>query len=278
MTEIVKSEPQSMIVSSLDDIMRISKIFYESKLFFDTGTEAQAIVKVMAGHEIGMPPFASMNGIDIIRGKVCIKPSLLSAKLKGSDKYDYRIIEQSNTQCSIDFLERGLRIGTVTFTMQDAQKMGLHDKDNWKKQPAVMLYWRALSKGIRQFCPDLYGGTTVYTREEVEVDTKEIVEDAPEILAEKAVIDPEPPKAKPLSGIQKKNIMAIATKNGFNKEQLAILIESGGYGKLEELTNEYYDDIVRFVESAVVTPPPTDTAIAGDALFAPEPDPQEYGR
>jgi hypothetical protein len=52
------------------------------------------------------------------------------------------------------------------FTIQDAEKMGLTSKDNWKKQPAVMLQWRACAQLIRQVYPDLING--LHATEEIE--------------------------------------------------------------------------------------------------------------
>jgi hypothetical protein len=52
--------------------------------------------------------------------------------------------------------------------MRDAEAMGLAGKDNWRKQPAVMLYNRAMSKGARQFCPDVFFGVAVYSEGEIE--------------------------------------------------------------------------------------------------------------
>jgi hypothetical protein len=54
---------------------------------------------------------------------------------------------------------------TVGYKWSEAVSMGLTGKDNWKKQPSVMLYWRAFSKGANRVCPDLISG--MYTTEEV---------------------------------------------------------------------------------------------------------------
>lgn len=53
----------------------------------------------------------------------------------------------------------------VRYTYKDAQALGLVSKDNWKKQPGVMMYWRCFSKGANRVCPDLIGG--LYTTEEL---------------------------------------------------------------------------------------------------------------
>jgi hypothetical protein len=73
----------------------------------------------------------------------------------------------------------------VSYTYSDARNLGLTAKDNWKKQPAVMMYWRCYSKGANRVAPDLING--LYTTEEVASFTKgapniEITEDGDAIV------------------------------------------------------------------------------------------------
>ncbi|NJO31398.1 MAG: recombinase RecT [Richelia sp. SL_2_1] len=44
---------------------------------------------------------------------------------------------------------------------------GLLGKDNWKKWPSDMMFARALTRGARRYCPDVFGGPA-YTKEELE--------------------------------------------------------------------------------------------------------------
>lgn len=57
------------IYKDFDGLQRAAMALQKSGYFQDVKTEAQAIVKVMAGSELGLPPFASMTGIHIIQGK-----------------------------------------------------------------------------------------------------------------------------------------------------------------------------------------------------------------
>lgn len=165
MSNVVKSELVSLSVS---DMKSLGEIFIKSGLFGNQLSEAQAVVKIMAGREIGLEPFAAMQGIDIISGKVVMKPIVMAARIKASGKYDYRILTETAERCEISFYQGADCIGTSVFTIRDAEAMGLAGKDNWRKQPAVMLYNRAMSKGARQFCPDVFFGVAVYTEGEIE--------------------------------------------------------------------------------------------------------------
>ena len=68
------------IYDNFDNLERAATALYKSGYFQDARNEAQAIVKVMAGSELGLPAFASMAGIHIIQGKPVLgsnKSSLL---------------------------------------------------------------------------------------------------------------------------------------------------------------------------------------------------------
>ena len=153
----------------ISELMNLAKAFAESGMFADTKSAAQAIVKIQAGQEIGIPPFASMTGIHIIQGKPTIGAGLIASRLKGSGKYDYRVVEASEKVCSIDFFQGNTKIGNSTFTIEDARKALTKNID---KFPKNMLFARAISNGVKWYCPDIFSGP-VYVPEEMQVVTTE---------------------------------------------------------------------------------------------------------
>lgn len=144
------------------EAMSIGKAFAESGMFPDIKSAAQAIVKIQAGQEIGIPPFAAMSGIHIIQGKPTIGAGVMASCVKGSGKYDYRVVESTEQVCSIDFFQGKEKIGNSTFTITDAKKAGTKNLD---KFPKNMLFARAMSNGVKWFTPDVFAGP-VYTPEE----------------------------------------------------------------------------------------------------------------
>jgi hypothetical protein len=146
------------------DIMSIGKAFAESGMFTDIKSAAQAIVKIQAGQEIGIPPFAAMSGIHIIQGKPTIGAGLIASSIKGSGKYDFRVVEHSEKVCSIEFFQGKESLGISTFTIEDAKKAGTKNID---KFPKNMLFARAISNGVKFYTPDVFSGP-VYTPEEME--------------------------------------------------------------------------------------------------------------
>ena len=153
----------------ISELMNLAKAFAESGMFSDTKSAAQAIVKIQAGQEIGIPPFAAMTGIHIIQGKPTIGAGLIASRLKGSGKYDYRVVEASEKVCSIDFFQGNTKIGNSTFTIEDAKKALTKNID---KFPKNMLFARAISNGVKWYCPDIFSGP-VYVPEEMQVVTTE---------------------------------------------------------------------------------------------------------
>lgn len=147
----------------ITEIISIGKAFAESGMFADTKSAAQAIVKIQAGQEIGIPPFAAMTGIHIIQGKPTIGAGLIASRVKGSGKYDYKVIQNDETKCSIDFYQGGEKIGNSTFTIEDAKKAGTKNLD---KFPKNMLFARAISNGVKWFTPDVFSGP-VYVPQEM---------------------------------------------------------------------------------------------------------------
>lgn len=150
------------------DMMSIAKAFAESGMFTDCKSVAQAVVKIQAGKEFGIQPFASMSGIHIIQGKPTIGAGLMAARVKGYGKYDYKVVKHDDTICSIEYYakENGAKelLGVSTFTIEDAKKAGTKNLD---KFPRNMLFARAMSNGVKWYVPDIYE-TPVYVPEEME--------------------------------------------------------------------------------------------------------------
>jgi hypothetical protein len=145
------------------DVMTLGATLAKSGYFTDAREAAQAVVKILAGQELGIGPIAAMTGVYLVNGRVAIGANLMAAAVKRSGRYDYRVAELSDTRCTVLFFERGQQIGESTFTYEDAKKAQTKNLDRF---PRNMLFARALSNGVRWFCPDVFF-TTVYTPDEM---------------------------------------------------------------------------------------------------------------
>ncbi|HRU95549.1 MAG TPA: hypothetical protein P5195_10000, partial [Anaerolineae bacterium] len=92
--------------------------------------------------------------------------NLMGAAVKRSGRYNYRVLELTDEAAEIEFYEDGKAIGRSRFTLDDAKKAGLNTSDNWRKYPRNMLFARALSNGVKWYCPDVTGGPA-YTPDEL---------------------------------------------------------------------------------------------------------------
>ena len=166
------STDTDLMLTSLDEIERVAVCCAESGYYKDVRDASQAVVKMLAGREMGIGPIRALSEIHIIEGKPCASATAIAANVKKSGRYDFRVRERSNERCELEFFERGpgpegyVAVGTVGWTLEDAQRAGLSGKANWKKYPRAMLFARALTEGVRTFCPDAAGGV-VYTPEEL---------------------------------------------------------------------------------------------------------------
>ena len=158
------------IYNQFDQLQRAALALYKSQYFTDAKSEAQAIVKVMAGAELGIPPFASMTGIHIIQGKPALGANVIATLIKNDPRYNYRVLEMSDTVCRIQFYESGEPCGVSEFTATDARKAGTKNMD---KFPKNMLFARAISNGAKWYTPGIFGGAPVYTPDELGADVDE---------------------------------------------------------------------------------------------------------
>lgn len=206
------------IVRSVDDLARIGKMMAVSGYFQDAREAAQAAVKVQAGMEMGFGPFTSMTGIHIIQGRPSVGANLMASAVKTNPRYDYRVREMTDQACRIEFFEivNGKResIGVSEFTLADGKKAGTKNLD---KFPRNMLFARAMSNGIRWFCPDAFNGSTVYTPEELGADVDEdgnIIE-----IPRVEVIHPKAEPEPVITAEKCENAPETAPKKDFDEEE-----------------------------------------------------------
>lgn len=180
------------------DTMTLGKVLSQSGYFADARDAAQAVVKVLAGRELGFPPIASMRGIHIIKGQVALSANLIAAAIKRSKPaYNYRILEITADVCRIAFFEDGEEVGISTFTRAEAKAAGTQNLEKFARN---MLFARAMTNGARWYCAGIFGGP-IYTPEELgaPVDGEGDVIDLPHATPEPEPLRAQPPVARVLT-------------------------------------------------------------------------------
>src|SRR3989304_1985644 len=105
-------------------LSELGQVLVKSGFFADSRDASQAIVKVLAGRELGFGPIASMTGFYIIKGRVSMSANLMAAAVKRSGRYDFRVRKLDNDEVVIEFLEHigneWVSLGVSSFTIEDA--------------------------------------------------------------------------------------------------------------------------------------------------------------
>lgn len=192
---ITKYQPVQL--NTLEDVITLGKVMAASGMFKDVKDAAQAVVKIEAGLELGIPPVVALSKIYIIEGKPSMAPELMAARIKSSGEYDYTVKKLDADGCELEFTRNGKAIGISTFAREDAEAAQLQKKDNWIKYFRNMCFARAMSNGARWYCPHLIAGA--YVPEElgaaVNEDGEVIVREA--ATPEPAQSNPQHPRSQP---------------------------------------------------------------------------------
>lgn len=165
--------PHSVKLETIEDALKIGAILAQSGYFKDSRNEQQAVVKILAGIELGLPPVAALQGIFLVDGKLSLSASTCAALVKRSGKYNYKVRRHTDQECTIEFYEKWSDsweiVGESTFTIQDAQRAGLANKQNWRNYTRAMLFARAITQGSRWYCADIFSGA-IYSPDEINPD------------------------------------------------------------------------------------------------------------
>src|SRR3990167_434842 len=87
----------------LKEPMAIGEVFAKSGMFPDVKTQAQAVVKILAGREMGLTPFESMNSMYIVNGKIAVMSNAIASIVKKGGKYDYKVDKLDDKECTLSF-------------------------------------------------------------------------------------------------------------------------------------------------------------------------------
>jgi hypothetical protein len=274
------------------DVMTLGKILSESGYFADARGAAQAIVKVLAGRELGFGPIASMVGIHVINGKPTIGADMLAKAVKRSGRYDYRVKHLDDTKCELVFLERQgdawQQSGVSTFTAEDARRAGTKNTD---KFPRNMLFARAMSNGVKWYCPDAVG-LTVYDPSELPDDgpaltlvntaTGEIHEPAPAPIAQAEPAGPPPASRTTLNVLHGLGTQLYGKEWDAKRKELVVAVSKGAATSSNDLTQNEAQRIIdgirakldarprdAMIDSIAKLPPAPGAAQATAELFGP---------
>lgn len=147
----------------------------QAKALVDSGflpssvnTPQKAVAIMMLGRELGIAPWAALTSVNVIQGKPTVSPQLMLALINRSGQLEDMTVQGDERGCTVAMKRKGRTEHTEEFTMQDATTLGLTGKDNYRKQPATMLKWRAVAACARVVFADVILG--LYTPDEMGAD------------------------------------------------------------------------------------------------------------
>lgn len=131
-------------------------------------TPEQAVIILLKGRELGLPPMQSFSSIAVINGKPTISAELmLNLIYRNVPGAKINVIETNNDRCTIEATRPGGSPTRFTFSTEDAKVAGLLGKGPWVTYKAAMLRARCTSAMARMMFSDALAGA-VYTPEEIE--------------------------------------------------------------------------------------------------------------
>lgn len=191
-------------VTSLEGMLRQAELFVKSGFFpKHVDTKEKALVIMMKGRELGLPFTESLSKISVIQGVATTKvETLLGLARRTGQMEDFKQRffpnEVSPQYCEVTIKRKGQSPHTCRFGDEEIKAMGLEGRDNYRKQKATMISWRAISKNLRVTFPDAIGG--LYLEEEIANDViidHSIEPQVTEVIQEDRQIST--PEAKPMS-------------------------------------------------------------------------------
>lgn len=227
--------------TSFDEMERAAEMMAESGLFPKWNTKAKMMSLMLLCRSEGSDPIAAVNRYDNIQGRISKKPIAMLEDFYAAGG-DVEWHELSDERAEGTFAPPDCRSTLrVSYTIQEARKAKLVNKDNWRKYPADMLRNRLIGRALRAVHPVSTG--RVYSPEETE-DFREIG------TGEGAKMFPEPKPETDAKGTESKHeaeVIAPESEEGLEltEKEFAFLVsinwleEGQGEGHLVKTQVEY---------------------------------------
>lgn len=159
-----------------------------SKLF-GAKDESQAMSLMLLAQAEGMHPMAAIQDFDIVQGRPARKTHSILARFQsagGTVSWE----EVNATRAVGTFTHKQGGSLRVEWTFEQAKKVGLTGKDNWKNYPQAMLRARCIAEGVRAVYPGAIGG--MLTVEEAQDLTPQQVKDMGSVEEVESRVDVDP--------------------------------------------------------------------------------------
>jgi hypothetical protein len=249
------------------DIEKMAIAISKSNLF-GIKSQEQAFALMLIAQSEGRHPVSVAMDYDIIQGKPALRAQAALKRFQeagGTIEY----IERSNEKVIIKFSHPKGGNLTVEWNLSRAKAMGLIAKDNWIKQPMIMMQWRCIAEGVRACFPACLGGSLLVEEAEdidngfvpkenirevfTEAEAETIVNNTCGVFTEPA---PLPKNIQTqivdnsiISDAQRKRLFALAKENDMEEARLRIEIKNLGFESTKEITQDAYEKLCYIIET-----------------------------
>lgn len=148
---------------------------------------AAVLAAILTGDEVGIGPLQALRQIFVTEdGKVGMAAELMRSLIL-RDGHECWADDYTTTRVTMCGRRAGSQeISKVTWTMDDAKRAGLDQKQNWRRYPRAMLTARATTELARLLFPDVIAGIS-HSLEELQDDD----------IVDAGILEDDEPKSKP---------------------------------------------------------------------------------
>jgi hypothetical protein len=150
----------SPLPRTLDEMLKLAEIVMSSGLSVGHRTKESVVVVLQLGAELGFTPMQSLRTIAVLNGRPVPTADGCVAAVAASGLCDYfREVETTDTYSTWETRRRGdTHPRQFTFTIDDARRAGLSQREHWRAYPKRMLAARAKKYLAQDTYPDVIGG------------------------------------------------------------------------------------------------------------------------
>jgi len=148
----------------VDQIQTMATAIAKSGLF-GMKTPEQAMALMLVAQAEGYSPALAARDYHVIQGRPALKADAMLARFQAAGgKVEWKKYTDAEVSAVFSHPQGGTL--ELSWTFEQAKRIGLTGKDNWKNYPRAMLRARVISEGIRTIYPGVVAGS--YTPEEVQ--------------------------------------------------------------------------------------------------------------
>ena len=234
-----------LAIYSLTEIERMGEALAKSGLFGFKKTE-EAVALMLVAQSQGRHLASVAEEYDIIQGRPALRSRAALARYQvAGGRIEW--LDRTESKVSARFTHPQGGDLVVTWDIARAKALGLADKDNWKKQPMIMMQWRVVAEGVRATYPACLSGGYIYEEvEDMEPRERNITPEPPRPEPRPPVQAPQETTPQKVSKAQIKLLFATAKETGFTEDEIKKRLQSIGFEHTADLTIPAFDAVMRW--------------------------------